>query len=59
MLTILNKLVEGIRPTLIKTDYELAAINSLKLQYPNAKISGCLFHLAQAIDGKSKRTRVT
>ena len=36
-------------PTLIKTDFEQASISAARSQFPNAKISGCLFHLGQAI----------
>lgn len=36
---------EGLR---IVLDFEQAAINAAKTSFPNAKIEGCSFHLAQA-----------
>lgn len=36
-------------PTQINVDFELAAINAIKEVFPNAKIQGCFFHLAQSI----------
>ena len=36
-------------PTLIKTDFEQASISAARSFFPTARISGCLFHLGQAI----------
>ena len=37
------------KPVSIMTDFELAAINSFKTHFPWAEVSGCYFHLGQAI----------
>lgn len=56
-----NKMLELIQhlqtieePECIKVDFEKASINALKLAFPNARISGCMFHLGQAILRKIK-----
>ena len=41
-------------PKFIKTDFEKASINALIKNFPEAKISGCQFHLGQAIQRKIK-----
>ena len=35
------------KPLLIVCDYELALQNSLKLEFPKARVYGCIFHWAQ------------
>jgi hypothetical protein len=47
-------LVGILTPNIIKTDFEIAAINALKLTWPAARVSGCIFHLGQALDRKIK-----
>ena len=36
-------------PGIIKTDFEQAAISALTRHFPNSRVSGCVFHLGQAI----------
>lgn len=36
-------------PTVILTDFESAAMGAFRARFPNARISGCYFHLAQSI----------
>lgn len=50
--TILNNIQIINPPRIIKTDFETASINALRSNFPNAHISGCLFHLSQAIQRK-------
>ena len=38
-----------LRPELILTDFELAAINAFKFYFPNAQIIGCWFHYGQCL----------
>ena len=47
--TALKTLKDGLNPLSIKTDYELAAINSFKNCFPNAEQKGCFFHFAQSL----------
>ena len=51
MLTILTELV-GIYSNIIKTDFELASINAFRNFFPEARLSGCLFHLGQSVQRK-------
>lgn len=46
--------ISGLNPRIIKTDFEFGAINALKLCFPYALISGCQFHLGQALMRKLK-----
>jgi hypothetical protein len=36
-------------PAFVHCDFELALINAVTQQFPNAKIVGCLFHWKQAL----------
>lgn len=36
-------------PTQIMTDFELASINAIQHCFPNARVTGCLFHLGQSV----------
>lgn len=36
-------------PQVIKSDFEMASIQALRLAYPNARLSGCIFHLNQML----------
>ena len=49
MFNILRRKIGQAQPSIIKTDYESAAINAISYSFPNARISGCMFHLGQAI----------
>lgn len=41
-----------LNPTSISTDFELAALNAIKLVFPQAELYGCLFHLAKNMKKK-------
>ena len=45
----INRLISGLTPNIIITDFELAAINAFQASYPSARLSGCMFHLGQSI----------
>ncbi len=38
-----------ISPEEIMTDFELALVQSLELEFPGARIHGCYFHFAQCL----------
>ena len=40
---------KALKPEIITTDFELAAINAFKSVYPGIKSKGCMFHLGQNI----------
>lgn len=40
----LNQLKPGLNPTSISCDFEQAFIKSIKAEYPETKIDGCLYH---------------
>lgn len=39
----------NINPTDVMTDFEMAAINAVKINFPLAETHGCLFHFGQSI----------
>ena len=45
-------------PGIIKTDFEQAAISALTRHFPNSRVSGCVFHLGQAIQRKLPEFRL-
>ncbi len=45
-------------PQIIKTDFEAAFINALKHHFPSKIISGCQFHLGQALIRKLKDFKI-
>ncbi|ORD94541.1 hypothetical protein ECANGB1_531 [Enterospora canceri] len=45
----LNRLIPGLDPDVVITDFEKAAINAFKTVYPSSRMSGCMFHLGQSI----------
>lgn len=47
--SLVANLIPNCFPFLIKVDFEYALINAIKFTYPNTVVSGCLFHLSQAI----------
>ena len=49
MLEILKMLHPGLNPSTILLDFELAAINAFKNEFPLSKVSGCFFHLNQSV----------
>lgn len=42
-------------PKFFKCDFELALIEAIKIKFPNSTISGCQFHLGQAIQRKMRQ----
>lgn len=52
MLSVLKRLIPGLSPNVIVTDFELAAINAFQNAFPAAHLSGCLFHMGQNIQKK-------
>jgi transposase-like protein len=47
---VFEKLMEiepALRPESIVSDFEISAINAINEVFPNAQITGCMFHLAQ------------
>jgi hypothetical protein len=53
-LSVIRRLIPNLRPAIIMSDFEKAAIDSFSATFPNAKLSGCLFHLAQNVQKKIK-----
>jgi transposase-like protein len=37
------------QPTTIMTDFELASVQALRESFPDARITGCFFHLGQSL----------
>lgn len=37
------------KPKKVNVDFELAAINAITEEFPNAKVQGCNFHLKQSV----------
>ena len=51
---LLKDIIPSLDPEAIKTDFETAAISGLRTTFSSARISGCMFHLGQAVDRKIK-----
>ncbi|RVD92351.1 hypothetical protein TUBRATIS_11470 [Tubulinosema ratisbonensis] len=49
LFTLINLMIKELCPKVIKTDFELASIQALQKIYPESIISGCQFHLEQAL----------
>ena len=49
MIQILKELVPNVIPEKILLDFEMAAINAFKNEYPTSTVSCCLFHLSQSV----------
>lgn len=49
MLIVVTTLIPGLRPEIVITDFEIAAINIFKTFFPSVEMKGCLFHLGQNI----------
>lgn len=45
----LNQLKPGLNPTSISCDFEQAILKSIKAEYPNAEIDGCLYHFSKNV----------
>ena len=51
---ILKSLLGDLSPSVIKTDFEAAAINAIRSSFHGVHLSTCLFHLGQALQRKLK-----
>lgn len=49
MLQQIKKMQPLYSPKKVNTDFELAAINAVKEEFPEAAVQGCYFHLKQSI----------
>ena len=49
MLAGLTALLPDAAPKVILADFEIAAMNAFRACYPNANVTGCYFHLCQAV----------
>jgi hypothetical protein len=47
-----------LRPESIVSDFEISAINAINEVFPNAQITGCMFHLAQNLWKKIQKTHL-
>lgn len=45
----IRRLIPLAAPAVILTDFETAAMSAFRQAYPNARITGCYFHLAQSV----------
>jgi len=45
----LNQLKPGLNPTSISCDFEQAILKSIKTEYPNTGIYGCLYHFSKNV----------
>lgn len=48
-----------LNPDFLMADFELSAINALREQFPNARLSCCLFHLGQSVYRCVQRSGLT
>jgi hypothetical protein len=58
---VFEKLMEiepTLRPESIVSDFEISAINAINEVFPNAQITGCMFHLAQNLWKKIQKTHL-
>lgn len=49
LLAVLKKIQPELNPTDITLDFEKAAMNAFKEEFPNAEIHGCHFHFGQSV----------
>jgi len=49
MFKALKSLNQNLNPESIMMDFEKAAMNAVKSEFPNTSINGCFFHLSQCI----------
>ena len=49
LLDYVNRLLPQAQPRVILTDFEIAAMESFRRHYPNARMTGCYFHLSQSV----------
>src|SRR6218665_1033963 len=49
MLMAIKELVPVANPTNVLVDFESASIGAFRNAFPNARVSGCYFHLSQSI----------
>ena len=49
VLTEILRLIPSATPTVILTDFESASMGTFREKFPNARTTGCYFHLAQSV----------
>ncbi|CAH2210226.1 jg21811 [Pararge aegeria aegeria] len=59
LFTLLKDKIPDFRPTEIKIDYEVSALNSIHEVFPEVVVSGCFFHYSQALCKNAKKLGVT
>jgi len=42
-------LTNGLNPISVVTDFEMAAMNAIRVQFPNVILNGCMFHFGQCV----------
>lgn len=57
-LKIVKILIPNLGPQIIKVDFEMAFIQALKTSFPDSYVSGCLFHLSQALIRKLQKEKL-
>ncbi len=58
LLNLVKIMIGECHPIIIKTDFEFAIIKSLKTFFPSARVSGCQFHLGQALLRKIQEEKI-
>jgi hypothetical protein len=58
MFVLIKKMVPDLEPHIVKTDFESGLISAIKLSFINTKVSGCIFHLAQALFRKIQEEKL-
>lgn len=55
---IIKLMIPNIYPTTIKVDFEQSLIQALKIHFAQSHVSGCLFHLSQALIRRLQKERL-
>ncbi|XP_046554261.1 uncharacterized protein LOC124263651 [Haliotis rubra] len=56
---VLEELNRPLAPAKIQTDFELATIRAIEMEFPNAETKGCFFHFSQALWRKTQDLGLT
>lgn len=54
LINALKTLIPNCNPTVILTDFEMAAMQAFQASFPDSQVTGCYFHLCQAVIRKVK-----